>query len=52
MAEGLSWSLTVGYSDFHSLMGFTSKEMANNILKMIVKTVFNWLTISCKTAFY
>jgi hypothetical protein len=23
---------TIGYSDFHNLMGFTSKKMPNNIL--------------------
>ncbi len=27
--KGVCW---VGYSDFHNLMGFTSKKMPNNIL--------------------
>jgi hypothetical protein len=26
---------TVGYSDFHNLMRFTSKKMPNNILKNV-----------------
>ncbi len=30
----------VGYSGFHNLMGFTSKKLANIILKMFVKKVF------------
>jgi hypothetical protein len=31
---------TIGYSDFHNLMGFTSKKIPNNILKMFVLKVF------------
>jgi hypothetical protein len=30
----------VGYSDFHNLMGFTSKKMPNNILTNVAKKVF------------
>jgi hypothetical protein len=30
----------LGYSDFHNLMRFTSKKMLNNILKNVVKKVF------------
>jgi hypothetical protein len=26
---------TLGYSDFHNVMGFTSKKMPNNILKNV-----------------
>jgi hypothetical protein len=26
-----SWGTTLGYTDFHSMMGFTSKNMQNNI---------------------
>jgi hypothetical protein len=31
---------TLGYSDFHNLVGFTSKKMPNNFSKMFVKKVF------------
>ncbi len=34
----VGWLL--GYSDFHNLMGFTSKKMPNNILKNVCKKVF------------
>jgi hypothetical protein len=30
-----SQQCTVGYGDFHNLMGFTSKQMPNNILKNV-----------------
>ncbi len=33
----------IGYSDFHNLMGLTSKKMPKNILKMFVKK-FNLLS--------
>ncbi len=29
---GFRQGSTIGYSDFHNLMGFTSKKMPNNIL--------------------
>ena len=29
----LTIQCTLGYSDFHNLMGFTSKMLSNNILK-------------------
>ncbi len=32
---------TLGYSDFHNLMGFTSKKMQNNILYNICLTSFS-----------
>jgi hypothetical protein len=35
-----SWLYTVGYSDFHNLIGFTSKMMPNNILKNVFSNVF------------
>jgi hypothetical protein len=34
---------TIGYSDFHNLMGFTSKKMQIIFLKMFDKMFFNWL---------
>jgi hypothetical protein len=34
-AFNLTCQRTVGYSDFHNLMGFTSKKMPNNILKNV-----------------
>jgi hypothetical protein len=32
--------LSVGYSDFHNLVGFTSKKMPNNIQKNICQQSF------------
>jgi hypothetical protein len=32
---------TVGYSDFHNLMGFASKKMPNNILKNVCLKSFS-----------
>jgi hypothetical protein len=44
---------TVGYSDFHNLMGFTSKKMPNNILKNVFFLSFPiGKAVSCEFAFY
>ncbi len=35
MKQDSKYTCRVGYSDFHNLMGFSSKKMLNNILKNV-----------------
>jgi hypothetical protein len=49
----LVYDCILDYSDFHTLMGFTSKKRCQIIFfKMFVKKVFPWVKISCEFAFY
>ncbi len=61
-AERMQWAIItlginvhmypLGYSDFHNLMGFTSKKMPNNILKNVCKKSFSidW-AVTCEFEF-